>query len=500
SVNGGTPIAFSYDDDGLLTQAGALVLTRDATNGFVTGTTLGNVTDAFGYNGHGEVTAYNAQFLGTTMFAEGFERDNLGRITTKTETVVGETHVYQYEYHVRGWLTDVWTDGVHTSHYEYDANGNRLAHTKADGTVVTADYDDQDRMLRNGTTNYTWTNNGEMQTRTETLSGAVTTYSWDEFGNLVEVVLPDGTDITYVIDARNRRVGKRVNGTLVQGFLYEDQLRIAAEFDGAGNVTRPFVYALSPNSPEMIPTSSWTWRVFKDHLGSPRLVVDEGSGAVVARMDYDAFGVVTAETGAGAVPHGFAGGLYDRDTELVRFGARDYDAASGRWTAKEPLRFTAALNFYEYAGNDPVNRADATGLADAATMTQVAQIVALLVSGAAAVSGGVVALAVAALPVAAVGLVIVGAFAAGVGIGVLVAHFGELAVEEAMAVDTVSTATVCEEENEEEKVEECAKKSAGVMALCLSQGKSTAVCSRAYDITFARCMHYPIPPESPLPN
>jgi len=31
-------------------------------------------------------------------------------------------------------------------------------------------------------------------------------------------------------------------------------------------------------------------------------------------------------------PLGFAGGLYDNQTKLVRFGARDYDSYSGRWT------------------------------------------------------------------------------------------------------------------------------------------------------------------------
>ena len=33
-------------------------------------------------------------------------------------------------------------------------------------------------------------------------------------------------------------------------------------------------------------------------------------------------------------PFGFAGGLYDAETKLVRFGARDYDAGTGRWTSR----------------------------------------------------------------------------------------------------------------------------------------------------------------------
>jgi RHS repeat-associated protein len=63
--------------------------------------------------------------------------------------------------------------------------------------------------------------------------------------------------------------------------------------------------------------------------------IQEMSGDVVQRLDYDEFGNVLADTSPGFQPFGFAGGLYDSDTALVRFGARDYDAATGRWTAKD---------------------------------------------------------------------------------------------------------------------------------------------------------------------
>ena len=58
----------------------------------------------------------------------------------------------------------------------------------------------------------------------------------------------------------------------------------------------------------------------------------------------------------------FAGGLYDADTGLNRFGARDYDPVVGRWTAKDPIRFAGGdVNLYGYVLNDPVNLVDPSG-------------------------------------------------------------------------------------------------------------------------------------------
>ena len=93
-----------------------------------------------------------------------------------------------------------------------------------------------------------------------------------------------------------------------------------------------------------------------------RLVVDAATGTVAQRIDYDEAGRVVLDTSPGFQPFGFAGGLYDLDTGLVRFGARDYDAEVGRWTAKDPLLFDGGdTNLYAYALGDPVNRIDPTG-------------------------------------------------------------------------------------------------------------------------------------------
>ena len=54
-------------------------------------------------------------------------------------------------------------------------------------------------------------------------------------------------------------------------------------------------------------------------------------------MDYDEYGQVLVDTNPGFQPFGFARGLYDPATGLVRFGARDCDADSGRWYCKAPI-------------------------------------------------------------------------------------------------------------------------------------------------------------------
>jgi len=94
---------------------------------------------------------------------------------------------------------------------------------------------------------------------------------------------------------------------------------------------------------------------------------------VAQRLDYDAWGVVTSDSSPGFQPFGFAGGLYDGDTRLTRFGARDYDAETGRWMSPEPLRRVTSflvsesvsgtgLSAYLYAANSPGHSIDTNGL------------------------------------------------------------------------------------------------------------------------------------------
>jgi RHS repeat-associated protein len=114
-----------------------------------------------------------------------------------------------------------------------------------------------------------------------------------------------------------------------------------------------------------------TYRILSDHLGSPRLVIDTSTNTITQRLDYDEFGNVILDTNPGFQPFGFAGGIYDQHTKLTRFGARDYDAETGRWTAKDPIRFDGGdFNLYGYVFSDPINAVDPTGAASLDDITE----------------------------------------------------------------------------------------------------------------------------------
>lgn len=358
TINGANGVAFQHDNDGLLTKAGSLAIKRSSKNGLITGTTLGAATDTRSYNGFGELIGYTASIEGVTAYSVQFTRDADGRISGKTEVIGAATNTYAYSYDLAGRLTAA-AKNTTTDTYSYDSNSNRMSATTPSGTA-SGTYDAQDRLLTYGNTFFTYTANGELTS--QAIGTQKTTYKYDVLGNLISVNLPNATKITYLVDAENHRVGKEVNGVLQIGFLYDGDM-VVAQLNGSDQLVTQFVYATGSTSPDYMVTGGVTYRIFSDHLGSPVLVVNTATGAVAEQISYDEFGNVIADTNPGFQPFGFAGGLYDQDTKLVRFGSRDYNSALGRWTVKDPIRFAGKdANFYGYVVDDPVNLLDPSGL------------------------------------------------------------------------------------------------------------------------------------------
>jgi RHS repeat-associated protein len=310
---------------------------------------------SYQYDAFGQMVAMVARHGATELLSESYVRDNGGRVTRKTVTINGQATVFGYEYDAAGRLVHTTANGASAGRFGYDENGNRnLAYG------IAASYDEQDRLVQYGDALYSYDSNGDLAKRA--VGGQATQFSYDGQGSLSQVVLADGRTVEYLIDGMQRRLAKKVNGELKQAFLYQDQLRPIAELDGNNEVVARYVYGDRVNVPEYMVKGGVTYRLLLDRLGSVRMVVNSANGEVVQRMDYDAWGNVELDSNPGFQPFGYAGGLYDNDTKLVHFGARDYDAFTGRWTSKDPLRFGGGdTNLYGYVNGNPVLGMDPTG-------------------------------------------------------------------------------------------------------------------------------------------
>ncbi|MDY0001776.1 MAG: hypothetical protein RBU30_10805, partial [Polyangia bacterium] len=385
--NGSVSYTYSFDEEGVLNAAGDadgdgvfgpddLSFVRSSDTGLPQAVSLGGIDSTLSFSPFGELST-----LGTTWtsddggggvarsYVEELERnDGLGRITRRQETLDGAPGVPEYyEYDSAGRLWRVYRGSTAPAdlHEEltYDPNGNRIGYWRlgSPGSVTwTGVCDDQDRLVTYGPFAFQYTANGFLESRTNTASGEETTYTYDTLGALRRVDLPAGVNgggrIEYVIDPRGRRAGrKRFAAGAGSGappdeevyYLYQDGLRPVAELDASGALLRSFVHASRTNVPDYFEdhgtacpgghqagTAACRFRILSDHLGSPRLVVRVSDGAVAERFEHSAFG---EELGRWENPDGrldldgyrpllvgFAGGIFDRETGLVRFGARDY--------------------------------------------------------------------------------------------------------------------------------------------------------------------------------
>jgi|GEM_PF-1807914 len=138
------------------------------------------------------------------------------------------------------------------------------------------------------------------------------------------------------------------------GRTYED--------DKNDNLLQRFEYA-DQRMPISMTQNNQKYYLHYDQVGSLRAVSDSNHN-IIKEVTYDTFGNILSDSNeAFRVPFGFAGGLYDKDTKLTRFGYRDYDAYTGKWTAKDPIGFDGGdSNLYGYVLGDPVSGIDPVGL------------------------------------------------------------------------------------------------------------------------------------------
>jgi RHS repeat-associated protein len=347
-------IPYSYTAEGSLASAGGLNLSYDSLNGFLLESTLLGTVERLTYSDFGELASRKVSLDNIEIYREVFIRDALGGISQISRSEQGVNESLTYSYDSTGRLI-VAKNGTTTESFTYDANDNRILDTQTS-------YDDQDRLVHNKDFTFTYDARGHMSSKTARNTNAKTIYEYDNFGQLLSIKDNTGLNLSYVYDGEGRQVARLKNGIVTRALLYRDRLNPVAELEANGTLKSVFVYGSRRNVPEYMDRGGVIFRFVADHLGSVRMVVNLHTKVVVQRITYDAWGRVLSDSNPGFQPFGFAGGIYDIDSKLVRFGARDYDSVTGRWIDKDPIKFNGGANFYSYVNADPVNKIDPSGL------------------------------------------------------------------------------------------------------------------------------------------
>ncbi len=288
----------------------------------------------------------------TTKDGATYIYDSAGNRTSRTDNRTSTTLTYTYD--------DIYQlktakQGTTTKEsYTYDAVGNRLSSLG----VSPYSYNTSNELTSLPGTTYTYDNNGN--TATKVVSGATTSYTWDYENRLTQVTLPGtGGTVTFKYDPFGRRVQKSFtvgSTTTTTNYLY-DGANVLEEVNNAGTLQARYTHSSGIDEPLAEKRGTTVSYYEADGLGSVTSLSNT-SGTLANTYTYDAYGKLTASTGTVVNPFRFTGREWDAETGLFNYRARYYDQNIGRITSEDPISFRGGINFFRYAGNNPVRLVD----------------------------------------------------------------------------------------------------------------------------------------------
>ncbi len=294
-----------------------------------------------------------------------YTRDAEGRLLSESDA----TNRVDFSYDDDGQLTAaLHSDVLYTDeNYSYDIGGNRLTSHLAPATATISA---PNRVTASGDFGYEYDNAGNLTRRTNTVSGAVTEFTYDHRNRLIlgtthaSLGAPADDTLEFEYDYLDRMLYRVVNG--IKTWVLHDRDHPVAEFeDAATTLSASFLYdpAATDNYYAAWRTGGAGERWFlKDQLGSVRGIADAAFN-VLSWVDYDGFGnLQPGSVPAMAESYGFAGRPFIDKLGLSNNSRRFYDPLIGRFTQEDPTAHGGRdHNFYRYALNNPTGLVDPSG-------------------------------------------------------------------------------------------------------------------------------------------
>jgi len=158
------------------------------------------------------------------------------------------------------------------------------------------------------------------------------------------------------LNPANRRISKTIGG-VTTGFLY-DGANMVQELSG----DNPSASLLTGGLDEVFVRADTSTRNFlTDGLGSTLALTDQ-TGAASTQYTYEPFGNASQSGTASGNPSQYTGREND-GTGLYFYRARCYSQNAQRFVSQDPIGFAGGeTNLYAYAGSDPINNRDPSGL------------------------------------------------------------------------------------------------------------------------------------------
>lgn len=219
--------------------------------------------------------------------------------------------------------------------YQYDADGNMTRGYTPAGFAWTASFDGEDRLAR-----IEYTDTSGVLHRTEfgylgnDLVGCVREYDAGVLSSETRHV----RDGFLAVQERND------SNTVGREYLWQDS--------GFGGIGRLLVFK----------QSGTLFDYLNDGRGNVVVLTNPAQNAV-ATYAYGPYGALAAAAGSVSQPMMFSSKHYNSAFGISDFGYRFYSSDPGTWNNRDPLGYSAGIGLYEYVDRNPINLVDPLGLA-----------------------------------------------------------------------------------------------------------------------------------------